>query len=378
MAEADSALQPGDVGVSDLNDVDLSGITDGDVLIWDQSTTQWVVGGVPPPDIGINDLNDVDLSGLADGDILIWDQSTLQWVASPGGDTSLNTAPETRGASFSGGTSVISVPTNKVPISIREDCRIAGYVVLAQSDTNTGTCTLNIYHSSYGGYPPSSSICASNKPTITSGVKTQDTTLTGWSTTLAAGDTLLVELEASTLFKAISIFLALVPISYDPPSGFDAQDARDAVGGILANTASVNLTYAGGTITADVVNGAAGSVESGTYTPTGTAVANCSSVAPSVANYMRVGTVVTVSGYVTFSCTAGGATATEVGLSLPIASNFANTYDCAGVGASAASVNNNNETHIQADATNDRAALQFDSSATGSVTKWYTYTYRII
>lgn len=331
---------------------------------------------VQPGDLALDDLNDVNLAGLTDGDFIAWDASTNEWVVTPGSGVELNTAPETRGASFSGGSSAIIVPTNKVPISIREDCRIAGYVVLTQG--GTGSCVLNIYSSSYGGFPPSASICASNKPTISSGVKTQDTTLTGWTTALGAGDTLLVELESSSTFTSVSIFLVLVPISYSPPSGFDIQDARDAVGGILTDTDTITWAYDGSTIEAEVVLGSTGSVESGQYTPTGTAVSNCSGVTPSVANYMRVGDVVTVSGYVTFTTTAGGATLTQVGLSLPIASNLGASYDCAGVGASAGTTNNNNETSIQGDASNNRAELQFYSSATGSVTKWYTYTYKVI
>ncbi len=47
---------PGGIGdasalpsVEDLTDVDVTGISDGDVLVWDAGTSTWVAGPVPPP-----------------------------------------------------------------------------------------------------------------------------------------------------------------------------------------------------------------------------------------------------------------------------------------------------------------------------------------
>lgn len=70
-------------------------------------------------------------------------------------------------------------------------------------------------------------------------------------------------------------------------------------------------------------------IASGTYTPTITAVANATVPASSVFKWTRIGNVVEISGTFTFTITAA-ATVTTLGISLPIASNFAAATDATG------------------------------------------------
>lgn len=111
----------------------------------------------------------------------------------------------------------------------------------------------------------------------------------------------------------------------------------------------------------------------GTYTPTLTNVTNLDSSTPFEAQYMRVGATVTVSGKVTVDATAGAAT--ELGISLPIASNFGAVEDCCGVGAFTAV---QESVGITGDITNDRAAMRWLAVTLTSQEVTFTFTYQII
>jgi len=52
----------------------------------------------------------------------------------------------------------------------------------------TGSIVIDVLKSDYAGYPPSSSITGTEKPTLSSAIKNQDTSLTSFSTTVTAGD----------------------------------------------------------------------------------------------------------------------------------------------------------------------------------------------
>lgn len=90
------------------------------------------------------------------------------------------------------------------------------------------------------------------------------------------------------------------------------------------------------------------------YTPTLFNTTNVSASTASVTRAYRSGTFMYVYGVVTIDATSAGA-ASELGMSLPTASNLANVYDLAGTGAQA----DGTAVQISADATNDRAKFSF-------------------
>ena len=113
----------------------------------------------------------------------------------------------------------------------------------------------------------------------------------------------------------------------------------------------------------------------GTYTPTLTNVANVDATTAAVCQYIRIGSTVTVSGTLALDATAAG-TFTQVGISLPIASNFASVNQCAGTGVGDGGSNGSGV--IRADATNDRAELFCVPAGTANTTWYFHFTYRII
>lgn len=114
------------------------------------------------------------------------------------------------------------------------------------------------------------------------------------------------------------------------------------------------------------------------HTPTATNGTNVSSSTPDVAHYIRVGNRVTIKGVINITCTSAGASS-QIDLSLPVASNFANTGNAVGVMIENVSgVASPGHGTISADLVNDRIVILFTPRATGSLAYSYEYTYKII
>ncbi len=76
----------------------------------------------------------------------------------------------------------------------------------------TGSVVVDIWKDSFANYPPTSadSICASARPTISSGNKYTDSTLTGWTKSLAANDVLAFNIVSVLSFTKLTISLTIV------------------------------------------------------------------------------------------------------------------------------------------------------------------------
>lgn len=138
---------------------------------------------------------------------------------------------------------------------------------------------------------------------------------------------------------------------------------------VLGTPASGTLTNCTGLPASTGITGG-----DGTYTPTFTGVLNITSSTAYPAQYIRVGNTVTVSGKVDVDPTAG-ATLSQIGISLPIASNFDADSQC---GGSFLSPGTNGYGVVRADATNDRVEGWFVPGADSNQTWYYHFTYRVI
>lgn len=73
----------------------------------------------------------------------------------------------------------------------------------------TGNLVVDVYKTPYASFPGSTgqSITASAKPTLTNAIKYQDTTLTGWTTAITAGDILRYNIDSvsSTILATLSL-----------------------------------------------------------------------------------------------------------------------------------------------------------------------------
>lgn len=119
---------------------------------------------------------------------------------------------------------------------------------------------------------------------------------------------------------------------------------------------------------------AALNLASGTYTPTLTNMTNLDGTVAYACQYLRVGTVVTVSGRVDANPTAAGAT--QIGISLPIASDLAGTEQCAGTAFSQSVAGLG--AAILADTADNRALMEWTAVDTIERSLFFSFTYRII
>lgn len=85
-------------------------------------------------------------------------------------------------------------------------CTINAVTMLADQ---SGSIVVDIWKDTYANYPPTDadSITAAAVPTISAAVKSQDTTLTGWTTAIAAGNTLRYNVDSCSTITRCTICL---------------------------------------------------------------------------------------------------------------------------------------------------------------------------
>jgi len=120
-------------------------------------------------------------------------------------------------------------------------------------------------------------------------------------------------------------------------------------------------------------------IHSGTYTPTITGVTNHGASTSAVCQYLRVDDVVTVSGEIQHDPSGAAPTITEFRVSLPIASAFAATTQCAGTGARYNTAGVLVEpVVIYADTTNDEAFFRYNATNAANFPLPFSFTYTIL
>lgn len=115
---------------------------------------------------------------------------------------------------------------------------------------------------------------------------------------------------------------------------------------------------------------------SGTYTPTAANFTNITANTPQVAQWLRVGNVVTVSGSISVTTTAASPTQSLFTLTLPIASTLSTFNKLIGVLSVSISGSINSAT-LSADTVGNLAQFSFASTTTGAQTVAYVYTYLV-
>lgn len=85
-------------------------------------------------------------------------------------------------------------------------CTIKRVTMLADA---SGSIVVDIWKDSYANFPPinADSITASAPPTISSALKSQDSTLTGWTKAIAAGSVLRFSVDSSATIKVCTLAL---------------------------------------------------------------------------------------------------------------------------------------------------------------------------
>jgi len=105
-----------------------------------------------------------------------------------------------------GGGAVVSTGV-KGSVSIPANATITGWVITADQ---VGSAVVDVLRSTYSGYPTTSSIAGTDKPTLSSAQKNQDSALSGWgNTALSLGDILQFNVNSCTTCTRLNITLTL-------------------------------------------------------------------------------------------------------------------------------------------------------------------------
>lgn len=87
-------------------------------------------------------------------------------------------------------------------------CTISKVTLLAD---RSGSIVVDIWKSAYASFPPTvaNTITASDLPTLSSQQKNQDSTLTGWTTSISAGDVLRFNVNSASTITRLVLALTL-------------------------------------------------------------------------------------------------------------------------------------------------------------------------
>jgi hypothetical protein len=105
-----------------------------------------------------------------------------------------------------GGGNVIGTGAKKAYLSVPVNCTITKARLLADQ---SGSIVVDVWKDTYANYPPTvaDTITASAKPTLSSAQKSEDSTLTGWTTALTAGDVIEVNVDSVTTVTKVYLDL---------------------------------------------------------------------------------------------------------------------------------------------------------------------------
>ncbi len=106
------------------------------------------------------------------------------------------------------GSGAVIIAGIKGYIEVPFACTITQATLLADV---SGSIVVNIWKDTYANYPPTvaDKITASAPPTIASATKSQDSTLTGWTTTINSGDILAFNVDSATTVTRVTLSLAI-------------------------------------------------------------------------------------------------------------------------------------------------------------------------
>jgi len=84
---------------------------------------------------------------------------------------------------------------------------ITGWTILADQ---SGSCVIDVKKASYSGFPTTTSIGGTSKPTLSSAQKNTDSTLSGWGTTsVSAGDVFEFVVSSASTVTRVQVFITI-------------------------------------------------------------------------------------------------------------------------------------------------------------------------
>lgn len=111
-------------------------------------------------------------------------------------------------AVFDGGGSAIT-GNPEVDVVCPAAGTLTGWTILGDV---SGSAVVDVWKDTYANYPPTvaDTIAASAKPTLSTATKNQDSTLTGWTTSISAGDIVRFHVDSASTVKRLTVALTYV------------------------------------------------------------------------------------------------------------------------------------------------------------------------
>ena len=136
---------------------------------------------------------------LAAGDVLRWSGSAwVNYSDSEFREASLSFVIDGGGVAITTGI--------KGDLEVPFNCSINSVTLVADQ---SGSIVVDIWKQAYADFPPENAetITSTTPPTITTAVKSQDTTLTSWTVALTKGDTLRFNVDSVTTIERVTLSL---------------------------------------------------------------------------------------------------------------------------------------------------------------------------
>jgi len=188
-------------GLEGLNDADTLAALSGDA----GAAFDWQTQDLT--DIGVLFLNEqADAEADVAGDGQIWVNTAtpneLYFTDDAGTDFRLG-SPVTITYVIDGGGTAITTG-EKGHLEIPFDCTITGWTLVADQ---SGSIVIDVWNDIYANFPPDNgdTITSATPPTITTALKSQDSTLIGWTTAVSAGDILAFNVDSCTDIERITL-----------------------------------------------------------------------------------------------------------------------------------------------------------------------------
>jgi len=114
---------------------------------------------------------------------------------------------KTFGVTFDGGTSPPTVGTKRYWRSPWAGT-ITKFTLIADV---SGSAVIDVWKDTYANYPPTvaDTITASAKPTLTAATRAEDSTLTGWTTSVAAGDVFGFNVDSASTCNVLTLIIEM-------------------------------------------------------------------------------------------------------------------------------------------------------------------------
>lgn len=208
---------------------------------------------------------------------------------------------------------------------------------------------------------------------------------TSFTTGLIAGNVFQNSISKTNRFRGITTFDTTIEIKYIPTYSVGGYVAlvrnvtTDSIESVSLSTVATTGSFADlsgkpTTLSGYGITDAAPSA-SGTYTPTLTGVTNITASTAYVTGYYRIGNTITVFGKVDINATLAASSATELGVSLPVASDLTGEEDLGGTAASDAIASL--VVRIKGDAASNRASFVFKSISITNDSYNFEFSYQV-